>query len=76
MNNTRRKMLDASLSKLEGVQSDIMMTAEEEQDYYDNAPENMQQSEKYERASEVSEELESIAQDIEDIIDRLREAQN
>ena len=75
MINDRRKMIDAVIGKLEECQMDVSMIAEEEQDYADNMPENLQESERHEKADDDASELDSIAQEIDELIERLREVQ-
>lgn len=73
MNNERRKTIGQVIANLENEKSSIEYEAEAEQEYADNMPENMQGSEKYERAEEVSMELDQIQSEIDDIISRLEE---
>ena len=73
MNNQRRKAIDTIIAKLSEMADDTNTVAEEEQEYRDNAPENMYDSEKYARAEEVAQELEEIAGEIEELVYRLAE---
>ena len=66
MNNTRRKQIDEAISKLDEAREIIVVIAEEERDYYDNMPENMQSGEKGERADEVASSLEEIESTMDD----------
>lgn len=75
MNNARRKQIDAVIAKLEECQMDSSMIGEEEQDYADNMPENLQESERYEKAEDDATMLDSIAQEIDVLIEQLREVQ-
>lgn len=46
MNNDRRKLLREQLDILESVKTEIESLKDEEQDYADNMPDNLQDSEK------------------------------
>lgn len=73
MNNDRRKTIGAIISALENIQPEIEFEAEAEQEYADNMPENLQGTERYDRAEEISMELDQIQSEISDLIDRLVE---
>ena len=64
MNNPRRKTIDKIIAGLDDIKSEVTGVGEEEQEYRDNAPENMMYSEKYERAEEVAQILEEISDEI------------
>lgn len=64
MNNERRKQIDEALAKVAELRSSIDTLVEEleaiqndEQEYQDNMPENLQGSEKYEKAQEAIDNL-------------------
>lgn len=69
MNNPRRK----ALTKLQDQITDLKMALgellEEEQGYLDNMPENLQYSEKGEKAEECISALEDAVSNLEDAID-------
>lgn len=82
MNNDRRKEIsriieeiDSAVStakeKLEELQTSIESVRDEEQECMDNMPENLQGSERYERAEEAFNNLDYAASSIEEIIDAL-----
>jgi hypothetical protein len=73
MNNPRRKTIDKIIASLDDIKNDVTGVGEEEQEYRDNAPENMMYSEKYERAEEVAQILEEISDEIYEIVTRLEE---
>ncbi len=73
MNKARRKAIGTIIATLEEVQSDTSTVAEEEQEFADNMPENMQGSEKFEKAEEAAQELADIHFELTDIINRLEE---
>lgn len=53
MNNTRRKSLRALMDRLEDIKSELEEIQSEEEDYRDNIPENLQGSERYEKAEDA-----------------------
>lgn len=59
MNIKRRKRIDAVLELLASIQNEIEEIQQEEQDYLDNMPENLEGSEKYSIAEEAIDNLES-----------------
>jgi 5'-deoxynucleotidase YfbR-like HD superfamily hydrolase len=78
MNKQRRNEIGKLVDKaeelipiLDALASEIETIASEEQEYYDNAPENMVDSEKYERACEVADELESCQQEVREMSEGL-----
>ena len=73
MNNDRRKTIGRIISDIENLQSEIEEVGQQEQDYADEMPENMHYSEKHERAEEVAQEIEEIAGEFTDLVDRLQE---
>lgn len=86
MNNTRRKQIKEILKKVDDLQalaadiaSMIEEVKDEEQDYMDNMPENLQGSERYSKAEEAVDALDTAQQyaedlDIEEIISNLETA--
>ena len=88
MNKDRRKQIDAIIKRLESelaplideIKQDIENVRDDEQEYYDNMPENLQDGEKGERAQSAIDALENAISDVEDIdlenlISNLNEAQ-
>ena len=53
MNNARRKEISKIRDDLASLYSDIETLMDEEQEYLDNMPENLQGSEKYETAEDA-----------------------
>ena len=75
MNNVRRKTLNEIRDKIEELRGDLEAVMNEEEDYRDNMPENLQNSERYEKAddacnamSEAIDMLDDVASNIEDIV--------
>jgi archaellum component FlaC len=78
MNKQRRKQIADAVEQLQNLKtaiddcaSLIETVACDEREYYDNAPENMQDSEKYERASEVADELEEAQTEVAELCEAL-----
>ena len=74
MNNARRKKINNIIEKgsdivelLEEIKAAIEEVKDEEQDYLDNIPENLQNSEKYELADNAVQSLESALDWIDNI---------
>lgn len=81
MNKARRKALLDLKERIESLQSDVydVLNAletfkDEEQEYLDNMPDNLQGSEKYEKAEEAVSNLEEAYSTLEDITSSLGEA--
>lgn len=74
MNKQRRKDIDTIIQNLEGIREQIQMVLEEEQEYLDNIPENLQNSDRYETAETAVQELEEADGSIDDIIEHLENA--
>ena len=53
MNKVRRKALSELKDQIESLKSDLETLLEEEQEYLDNIPENMQSGERYETAEKT-----------------------
>ena len=53
MNKQRRKEIEALVERADSLLTDIETIRDEEQNYADEMPENLQGSEKFERAEEV-----------------------
>lgn len=74
MNRTRRKCL-ANLSELlEELKISVETLRDEEQEYMDNMPENLQGSIRYEAAEEAVSNLEDAMDSIGDAISSIEEA--
>ena len=86
MNNPRRKRIAEVISKLQALEEELQAVKEEieeikdeEQEYLDNIPENLQLSERYEKAENAVSCLESAIDsidciDFEEITGSLEEA--
>ena len=76
MNKKRLSKLESVVSQLEDLRDELQEIQQEEQDCFDNAPSNLQCSERYEQIEANADgldnafaELDSAISDIRDIID-------
>ena len=74
MNNVRREFIQNLVDKLYDIQSDLDSIQEEEQEAFDNIPENLQNSERYEQAGAAVAALDSAAENLCECINSLEEA--
>ena len=74
MNAERRKTLEEATGLLDDAKSMIEGCRDEEQDYFDDMPENLQGSERGERAEEVVGSLDSVIDSIETALQEIDEA--
>ena len=74
MNEQRRKELNAIYTLIEEARDRLECVKDEEEEYKDNIPENLQGSERYERAEEVVGVLESSLDAINLVLDDIEEA--
>lgn len=75
MNKARRKQIDEAISKLNDLKDEIESIMNDEEEYKDNMPENMQASEKYELAESACESLQTTIDALEEAVSNLEEAQ-
>lgn len=74
MNKIRRKNLQAIIDRLEDIKAGLEEITYEEEEYRDNIPENLQSSEKYERADEACDNLNDAADTLNEVIDSITTA--
>lgn len=74
MNKARRKKLGKAISLVEDALDIVAAARDDEQDYIDNLPENLQQSEKGEAAQEAEDNLNSAHDSLEEARDSLENA--
>lgn len=74
MNKIRRKNLQAIIDQLEELKSSLEDLQAEEEEYRDNIPENMQGSERYEKADEASGSLSGAVDNLEEVISGIKAA--
>lgn len=68
MNKQRRKELAKAKDMLTEAMDILVAAGEEEQEYAENMPENMQGSEKFEKAEQASSDLMDAVSEIENLI--------
>lgn len=74
MNKVRRKRLEGLIAKLEEVKEELAVFQEEEEEYRDNIPENLQGSQRYEKAEEACDALGNAASSLEEAIEHITES--
>ena len=74
MNKARRKELSRAVELLEEAQSIIESCRDEEQEYMDNMPENLQESEKYCAAEDAVDNMNEAYDEIGEAIDSVESA--
>lgn len=74
MNKVRRKELQELYDIISEAKDRLEMLHDEEE-YKDNMPENLQSSERYEKAEAAVDALDSAASSLEEVLDYIEEAQ-
>lgn len=74
MNRIRRKALNDIKDKIEMLRCTLEQLAEEEEEYRDNMPENLQGSERYEKADEACDSLNSALDSLDEAVEHIDEA--
>lgn len=74
MNKARRKRIEDVVSRLMDLQSEIEELRDTEREIVDNAPDNLQGSERYEIAEAAADNLDSACDSVNELIDYLNEA--
>ena len=74
MNKARRKELNRAVELLEEAKDIIEICKDEEMEYLENIPENLQNSEKYEMADSAVYALERACESVDEAIDSVEEA--
>ena len=73
MNKQRRKAIENVTGKIRDLLSDLEMLRDEEEEYKDNIPENLQGTERYERAEECVDNLTEAIDSIESALEEIDE---
>lgn len=71
MNNLRRKRIAKLVDMLSNVKEAFESIAEDEEEYIDNIPENLQNSSRYEEAEEALYNLNEVVSFLDDAIETL-----
>lgn len=74
MNRERRKSLAEIQARIESIMEDLETIRDEEEEYRDNMPENLQGSERYEKAEMACDNLASAYDSLEEVISYIEEA--
>lgn len=74
MNNARRKKLNTILEQLVEIHAALEEVKDEEQDYFDNIPENLRNSERYEKAENAVAALDDALSMFDEIADNIETA--
>ena len=74
MNKIRRKAIQELKSRSEELMEELDSLKDAEEEYRDNIPENLQGSERYEKAENAVDNLESAYYSLEEVISYLEEA--
>lgn len=72
MNKVQRKELERVASVIEELMNDLQEIADAEREKFENAPENLQCSERCAKLEEYADSLESIISDLDSAADSLR----
>lgn len=75
MNNIRRKKLAKLYEEIENIKFLLEEIQEEEQEAFDNIPENLEGTERYEKAEEAVCNLESAVNSLEEALEYIECAQ-
>lgn len=73
MNKVRRANIKETVDLIERVKSVLERILDEEQDYYDNIPENLQSSQRAEDSEDAISNLEDAISNLEEAIGNLEE---
>lgn len=76
MNNERRKKIKKVIESLQKNQQNIESIMDEENEFLDNAPENLAESERYEKSQNAIDYLTDAIDNIDEAIGSLEEAQD
>lgn len=74
MNRVRRNALEKLMLKIEEVVSELETLKDEEDEYRDNMPENLQYGERYEVSAAASEAMEYAMDNLTEAMDSINEA--
>lgn len=74
MNNNRRKEIKKIIKQIKIIQSQIEDVRDDEQDYYDDIPENLQESKYHDISESAIENLDLAVETIEELINNLSES--
>ena len=73
MNKERRKQIAAIVNRISGIASDLEMVKDDEDEYRDNMPENLQGSTRYDDSDEASNVMQCALDALEEASSNLEE---
>ena len=73
MNNTRRKSIQKIINGITALKEDLETLLDEEQEYLDNMPDNLQESERAEVAPDAIDNMETAIDNLDECVDTLGE---
>ena len=73
MNKARRKKLGEIAEQLSDLRDQLQTILEEEEEYRDNIPENLQGTERYEKSDEACEIIDTCGESLEEVFTQLQE---
>ena len=74
MNAQRRKAINKLIEKIEGIQQDIEMYKDEEEECYYNLPDSIQESERGEVMQDAISQLDDAYNSLDDVLSYLEDA--
>ena len=74
MNAQRRKAISKLIEQIEGIQQDIEMYKDEEEECYYNLPDSIQESERGEAMQDAISQLDDAYNSLDDVISYLEDA--
>ena len=74
MNSPRRKELKKIYDLISEAKNRLEIVKDEEEEYKDNMPENLQFSEKYEKSEEIVDNLDEAIDELDSILETIEEA--
>jgi vacuolar-type H+-ATPase subunit I/STV1 len=72
LNNARRKQISELIDRIDELQSELETVRDEEQEYFDNMPENLQQGDKGQNAEQAASDLSSAHDSLVESLEYLR----
>lgn len=71
MNKQRKAEIKKIALRLQGINKDLQKILDDEQDYYDNIPENLQTSSRADDSEEAIDQLTEAVEEIEEVVGTL-----
>lgn len=73
MNKARRKVLQEIYNIISDAKDDLEVVFDEEEEYKENIPENLQNSERYEKAEEATDNISLALSSLEEALDYIND---